>query len=275
MKVIHTGDWHVTDGPGLKSTLNCLEEICDFVEKSRIDLVLVGGDMAGITVPHKATIAERLAIARILKRFAACAPVLVLYGNHDYDKDLDIYGMLKEDHPIKVLYGSGIVYDPAWSVAYCSYPTEASLTYGGRVMKEKGNAALAAEIGSLDAELRIRNKAVLPRILFGHFNVRGSIASGGEVMSAREIEADVATLQATEFDYVALSHIHKAQNFGSRIHYAGSPSRTKADEQEEKGANVVTIEAGKPPLIERIVTHPTPIVNVRLSYVGAGQYEPQ
>jgi DNA repair exonuclease SbcCD nuclease subunit len=49
------------------------------------------------------TIEDRNALAGRLARMAACAPVVLCYGNHDLPGDLDVFAKLKSKYPIAVV----------------------------------------------------------------------------------------------------------------------------------------------------------------------------
>lgn len=83
-----------------------------------------------------------------------------------------------------------------------------------------------------------------PHILMAHITVSGSEASTGQVLLGGEIQVSVADLELAKADYIALGHIHKAQqsSLPPHIHYAGSPYHQNFGELEPKGFKIVTFD---------------------------------
>jgi hypothetical protein len=85
MRIVHTSDWHagrVWKGRDrLPELQNILEHLADFVERERIDLLLMTGDVYESAAPSPE--AER-AVTTFFKRIGiAGVPAVVIAGNHD------------------------------------------------------------------------------------------------------------------------------------------------------------------------------------------------
>src|SRR3989304_9683101 len=102
---------------------------------------------------------------------------------------------------------------------------------------------LNAQVESLDPSL--------PALLAGHLSHSGAVpGSEKTMMVGRDYVLLQSNLASPVFDYVALGHIHKRQESGSRVPivYAGSLQTIDfGDEGQEKGFYVIQIEgtAGK------------------------------
>jgi DNA repair protein SbcD/Mre11 len=253
MRAIHTGDWHLTDGPRFADTMACLDFLVAHGIEGHTNLWLVGGDLTGTTVPHVATIAERLGIARILQAMAAHAPVVLVYGNHDYPGDLDIYGRLRAAHPINVVARPQTV-EVAGARVWClPYPSKrwfvGAGTAGALVAQkaglEEGLRAILADWRRTIGDARAQG---LPTLALLHVHIGGAAVGGGEViLIGQEVELAPHDLRELGADHVALAHIHRAQQIADTAWYAGSPSAQNHGEWlDVKGFLVVDIEAGRP-----------------------------
>jgi DNA repair exonuclease SbcCD nuclease subunit len=64
------------------------------------NLVLLGGDLTGFRVPHRATPKERNVLLDLVVRLGEVAPVVAVRGNHDYPGDFDFFNHLRAAHEI-------------------------------------------------------------------------------------------------------------------------------------------------------------------------------
>jgi exonuclease SbcD len=80
-------------------------------------------------------------------------------------------------------------------------------------------------------------------VVVGHLMVAGSEVSSGQTIMGTTVELSPADLMDLGASYVALGHVHKAQEwFGGRVAYSGSPHRCNYGEPEAKGWRLVTLE---------------------------------
>jgi len=267
MRLLHTGDLHLTEGPRFEDSLRVLEALVEDGIEQRVQLWLIGGDLTGTTVPHKATPAERNALAAIFQAMGATAPVVIIAGNHDYPGDLEIYGRLESRNPIVVfdrpnVLGLGVLGGAVYALPY---PTKRWLLAGADVQGIEAQNALSADglrAILLDWRQRVAAEPSVPHILLSHINIGGSHVAGGEVMIGREIELSPHDLDELGMDYAALSHIHLHQQMASRAWYAGSPDAHNFGESDQKGWLVVDVDHGKDPIIHRRVSPARAFVTV-------------
>src|SRR5262245_28791441 len=104
MRILHTSDWHagrVWKGQDrLPELQDILEHLGDFIEREKIDLVLMTGDVFESASPSPE--AERT-VTRFFKRIGKHVPSVVIAGNHDSPARLEAWGLLAELVGVHVL----------------------------------------------------------------------------------------------------------------------------------------------------------------------------
>jgi DNA repair exonuclease SbcCD nuclease subunit len=81
------------------------------------------------------------------------------------------------------------------------------------------------------------------KLFFGHFGVAGARVSSGQPLVGRCAEYPLDPLRSLKAQYVGLSHVHLRQQLAPRVWYFGSLSRCDYSEVEDKGYNLVTLNA--------------------------------
>jgi exonuclease SbcD len=111
----------------------------------------------------------------------------------------------------------------------------------------------------------------VPTVLAGHVTLQGAELSGSErtTLIASEPKFTVGQLAVPPLDYVALGHIHRAQNRNPEGHppvvYAGSIERVTFGERDgEKGFYLVTIDAESPTQTTFVETPARPFVALQV-----------
>lgn len=257
MRIAHLSDLHLTEGPRLADQEAVLTFIRERLAGQRPDLVLITGDINGRTVPHRSTPAERAVFFPFVRALTRLAPVVVLYGNHDYEGDLETLETVGQRYSVRVVsraerFPVNTVAGPAW--LYClPYPTKRWLLAGGDA--PRGLAEQQAEVEArLSALLQTWGHAIraeraapieggpgVPHLLLAHVQVGGSLTSGGEVLAGQEIELSAAQLGELPIDYGALGHLHLRQSPAHRCYYAGSTWRNDFGEVDAKGYQLITL----------------------------------
>lgn len=260
--IAHLTDLHLTDAPGgvLEEQARDLDRVVDQILAAKPDLVTLTGDLWGRTVPHRPTWPERSVLERALVRLAQACPVEVLGGNHDHAPSVALLANLGGVFPIMVREkaGSTQVHTPAGPVwlYWLAYPTRSWLLAGQR--PQGVQAATEAVERSLAGLLtawgrkshRRRSKAPeIPQLFMGHFQVRGSMLSGGEVLQTGEVEIGRDALALLDVDYGALGHVHERQEVAPGWWYAGDPWCVDYGERGDKGWNLVELVAGEQPRV--------------------------
>src|SRR5262252_924834 len=102
MKLLHTSDLHITEGPRFADQAKVLQAIVQSAAAGQVDASLICGDLCGIPVPHTATVTERALLAGFFQALAELGPVVIVRGNHDDLDDIQLYRRLAGRYPILV-----------------------------------------------------------------------------------------------------------------------------------------------------------------------------
>ena len=260
LRLGHTGDLHLTDGPRFDDTLACLYAVADDGRAQGVQLWAVPGDLAGTTVPHRQTTRERNALDDWIRTLAETAPVVVIYGNHDAPGDLDRIGKLEGRHAIHLVDRPAVLTVAGARVFCLPYPhkrdwlaTTTAADIDGQHREVEGG--LRALLDGWATDVAAARVAGQPTIFLGHVSIGGCAVAGGEVLPpGQEIEVSVGDLTALGCDYSGASHIHLCQEMAPGIWYAGSPARSAFGEEDEKGYLIVDVAPGLPPQVHRRLT---------------------
>lgn len=260
LRLLHSSDYHLTEGQRFDSTLKCLTAMVDDALAQQVGLSLVLGDLSGVTVPHMMTTAERNALGPLFQRLASVGPVIILQGNHDLfaggGSDLDEFALLEATHAVHVVSEPRMILIPDRALVLAfPYPHKREWLGETKGSIEEQLAAIQEKIAALLVgwkEHADRARAVgLPVVLAAHATFAGALVAGGEVMPAgQEVELQVAVLEAMA-DYAAGGHIHLCQEMGPKTWYCGSPDRSNFGETDPKGWLIVDVEPGEPPKVYR------------------------
>ncbi len=248
MKFLHLADLHLGKRYNELSLIDdqkyILGEILKTVEKERPDGVILAGDIYDKSVPS----AEAVELLNwFLNGLAALkTQVFIVSGNHD--------------SPERVAFGesfmgqSGVHISPVFDgkikrvtltdnfgevhVYLLPFikPATVRRFFEGETV-DSYTAAVKAALSTVTLDNKARN------ILVAHQFVTGSQSSGSEEFNVGDIgnvDADVFD----GFDYVALGHVHGAQNVaGGRVRYSGTPLVYSLSEaKSQKSATVVELK---------------------------------
>ena len=247
MKFLHLSDLHLGKRVNEFSMLddqNCiLKEILAVADREKPDGVFIAGDIYDKSVPSAEATAlfDEFLVAlsgRGIKTF-------VIYGNHD-SAERTAFGS-------RLMTGSGVYSSPVWNggvspVILSDKNGETAIymlpflkpahvkRYFEDAQTDGYTDALRTVIDSLDIDTSRRN------ILITHQFITGAERTESEEISvggSENVDAGIFSV----FDYVALGHIHRPQNFsGGRIRYCGSPLKYSFSEvKDEKSVTVVDL----------------------------------
>ena len=220
MKILHTADWHldaplVGHGPAMRQALEAIPgQIFEICRKERCDLVLLAGDLFdGAYSPH-----TYQSLYDVLK--AMEVPVFITPGNHDYC-DLSSPWM-------KELWPENVHIFKTSRMESVAIPELDLRVYG------------AGFVGMDCAPLLQNFRRECPE------KYAIGILHGDPTQAASPYNPITkAQVQASNLDYLALGHIHKADSFtaGKTLcAWPGCPMGRGYDEPGEKGVYVVTLE---------------------------------
>lgn len=249
MKFFHVADLHLGkrygEFPLTEDQRYVLGQILDYADEERPQAVLIAGDIYDKPVPPTDAVElfdgflNGLA-DRGIKAFA-------ISGNHDSAERLAFASRLLE--------GSGVHISPVFSGKVV--PVTLSDGYGDvniyslpfvkpaavrrffpGVEITDYTSAVRAAIDAMGVDTGARN------VLVAHQFVTGSTGSGSEEL----VVGDAGNVDAAafgKFDYVALGHIHGAQNLcGGKLRYSGAPLKYSLSEKNgEKSVTVAELKA--------------------------------
>ena len=234
MKFIHLSDLHLGKRFHERSLLDeqrsLLEQVLDAVSREQPDAVLLAGDIYDKPVPP----AEAVHLfddflVRLAQR--PCKTFLIA-GNHDSADRLSFAARLiapsgvfmapvydGQIQPVELHDGAGAVC--VWMLPFLK-PAAVRACFPDAVI-ESDTDALHTAIEHLPLNPDVRN------VLVAHQFVTGAQSAGSETIHVGGADNVDAAVFAP-FDYVALGHIHAAQQIGERIRYCGAPMKYSFDE---------------------------------------------
>lgn len=248
MKFLHLADLHLGKRYNELSLIDdqkyVLGKVLEIAAAQKCDGVLIAGDVYDKSVPS----AEAVELFDWFLNGLADLKVqtFIISGNHDSPERL-AFGS-------KFMGAGGVhiapVYDGKLSPVRLSdnfgevniymlpfiKPATVRRFFEGREI-DGYNAAVKAALGAVELDGGARN------ILIAHQFVTGSESAGSEEV----VVGDVGNVDASifnGFDYVALGHVHRAQNFsGGRVRYSGTPLKYSLSEAAES-KSVTVVELG-------------------------------
>ncbi|MFD3517935.1 exonuclease SbcCD subunit D [Streptomyces sp. NPDC058657] len=232
MRLLHTSDWHLGRSFHRVALLDAqaafLDHLVGTVRAHEVDAVLVAGDVYDRAVPPLAAVEL---FDRALHRLAAeDVPTVMISGNHDSARRLGVGAGLIERAGIHLRTDPAgcatpvVLPDAHGDVALYGLPylEPALVREQLGAAKARHEDVLAAAMDQVRADLAQRPAGTRSVVLAHAF-----VAGGEPSDSERDITVGgVAAVPAGVFhgvDYVALGHLHGAQQVTERIRYSGSP----------------------------------------------------
>ena len=250
MKLIHLSDLHIGKRVNEVSMIEDQEyillQILRIIDEEHPDAVMICGDVYDKTVPsaEAVTLFDDF-LCRLAKREI---PVLIISGNHDSPERLAFGNRLLERTGIHIssVYGgkteSITLSDDHgqvdfWLLPFIKpahvkrfYPDEAIESY---------TDALRVAVAQMGIDTAKRN------VLLTHQFVTGAVPCESEDIVSVGGSDNVDASVFDGFDYVALGHLHGAQNIGSsRIRYCGTPLKYSFSEADHH-KSVTVVKLGK------------------------------
>src|SRR3954469_2272318 len=289
MRILHTSDWHV--GKVLKGRnrheehIRVLAQVVEICQAERPDLVIVAGDLYDTAAPPADSTRVVTRALSALKRTGA--QVVAIGGNHDNGPALDALRPWAEAAGI-ILRGSvdknpdelrisGTTQDgERWqliAVPFLSqrYAIRASEMY--ELSAAEANQTYADHIARLIEKLSepFAEPGVI-NLLTAHLTIVGASAGGGE-REAHTIMgyAVPATVFPRNAHYVALGHLHRAQQVIAPCptRYSGSPLAVDFGEEENiSSVAIVDVATDKAARVRDV-----PISSARPLRTGRGSAE--
>ena len=286
MLIVHSSDWHagrlwkaIDRLPELEAVL---EYLGDFIERERVDLLLMSGDVFDSRGPSAA--AERTVFQFFRRVGKAGTKTAVIAGNHDDPLRLEAWGTLAELVDVTTVARprpanrGGVIEFQARSgeravIAAVPFAKSSDLVSATEMADDDTTAhqRYAEGLQRIVELLTARFRSDSVNVLMAHTHVDGARLAGSErqVHLGEEWAATAQSLPSTAH-YVALGHIHRPQRIEaapSPTYYAGSPLQLDFGEVgEEKSFVVVRAEPRQPARIERVpYAGGKPLAEVRMT----------
>ncbi len=242
--------------------LNALDAIVDTAIQRRVDLVLFAGDVYKDRTP--APTFQREWGKRIMRLSQAGIPTLLLVGNHDLSPAAGRAHTLQEFETLQVPHVRVIskpsLLTPADLEGLPLQIIAIPWVYRSGLMAalQLNSAGDVSILEELESRLTGLIKGwinqvdpALPTVLAAHASVQGArYGNERSVMLGADLVLPGSLVNDPAFDYVALGHIHKAQNLGldsnHPVVYPGSIERVDFGEAgDEKCFVIARLERGK------------------------------
>ncbi len=246
MKLIHLSDLHIGKRVNEYSMIEdqeyILAEILNIVDEEAPNGVLIAGDVYDKAVPTAEAVG--LLDGFLTSLAERKIPVFIISGNHDSPERMafgsrlmeksgifisGVYDGKVEPYPLSDEYGTVNIY-----LLPFVKPAHVRRFYEEDIASYTDALGIAVEKMNIDTDER--------NVLITHQFVTGAERSESEELSvggSDNVDASVFS----DFDYVALGHIHKPQSMdGDRIRYSGSPLKYSFSEaNDHKSVTVVEL----------------------------------
>ncbi len=253
MRFLHTSDWHLGRSfhrEGLISAQAAfVDHLLDVVERERVDLVVVAGDVYDRALPQ--VDAVRLADEAFARLAASRARVVLTSGNHDSAQRFGFGSRLMDSAGVHIRTDAAAVDQPVLHEDEHGPVAVYGIPYlDPQLLREPWNlpgrsheAALSEAMRRIRADLA-RRPAGTRSVVMAHAFVAGCAPSDSE----RDISVGgVSMVSSSVFygaDYVALGHLHGSHVLGDAVRYSGSPLAYSFSEADHhKGSWLVDLDA--------------------------------
>ena len=241
--------------------LKSLDRIVDTAIEEKVDLVIFAGDAYKDRSP--APTFQREWGKRMIRLSLAGIPTILLVGNHDLSPALGRANALQEFDTLQVPH--------IWTISQPTFLKPADLeglpvqvmaipwVSRSRLISSLGLSASQTDLAYQEIESRLETLVntwldqvdpALPVVLTAHASIEGAkYGSERSVMLGADVTLAGRLVRNPRIDYVALGHIHKAQNLNENAHppviYPGSIERVDFGEaRDEKFFVVAEVNRG-------------------------------
>jgi exonuclease SbcD len=266
--------------------LKSLDTIVDTAIKEKVDLVLFAGDAYKDRNP--APTFQREWGKRIMRLSRADIPTLLLVGNHDTSpalgrahtldpfETLEVPNVRVLDRP--ALLKPGDLWDLPLQVIALPWISRSGLIASqGLSSVDPGEVSQAIEerLTQIVHDYLDQADPQLPMVLTAHASVQGAVYGGERtVMLGGDLVLPGSLVRDPRLDYVALGHIHKAQNLNEQaqppVVYPGSIERVDFGEAaDDKFFVMARVERGHTEVDWRKLTGVRPFIDRHLRLKSA------
>lgn len=235
---IHVDERRLTGPTGHQALLDrTVEQIRDL----GCDLVLVGGDLAGTQVPHRATPRERNALVRFFMDLAAFAPVVICRGNHDSLGDYAFLQHLAATFPIFYVEEAPELIDTGnAAVLVLPWLDRGRVAGEGQDYGDAVRAIYGAALDDVKDDLREAKAAGKPALLLLHAAIPDAVIRPGQpvvptadpVIGLHDLLGESSGVEAV---FVGHYHLHQPLQGPVPAWYGGSLFVNDYGENPDKG----------------------------------------
>ncbi|GAB3647038.1 metallophosphoesterase family protein [Glycomyces tarimensis] len=283
MRILHTSDWHVGVTLKGRSRLDeqrtVFKQIVDIAREERPDVVIVAGDLYDTASPSSA--AQKVLTGTLSALRTTGAEVVAISGNHDNGPGLEA---LREWAAAAGIHLRGRIGKAAdhlvtgetedgerWRLAALPFVSQRYAVRAAELFELSAadtESAYADHLRRMVAALSQNFTADEVDLICGHLTVVGGKVGGGE----REVHtvADYAVPAAifpSSTNYVALGHLHKAQQIQGPcpIRYSGGPLAVDFGEEDHSpSVTIVDVTADTPARVRQVaLTEAVPLKTLR------------
>lgn len=240
----------------LADVLRVLDELVEYALGNGIDVVVFCGDAYKTRDPSQT---QQRELAKRIKRLSdAGVPIVMVVGNHDLPNApgranaLEIFQTLSvrnvyvaakpEIHRIETRNGLIQIATLPWLRKSGLLAREDSRSLTIEQITARMQDALTAKVAQMAGEVEVS----IPAVLAAHVSVASARLGSERTMAlGREPTMLASNLAVSPFDYIALGHIHRAQQFPCvpPMAYSGSLERVDfGEEGDDKGFYVAELD---------------------------------
>jgi exonuclease SbcD len=272
--------------------LKSLDTIVDTAIQEKVDLVLFAGDAYKDRNP--APTFQREWGKRIMRLSRAGIPTLLLVGNHDTSPalgrahTLDPFDTLEVPNVRVIDTPMFLRPEDLWGlplqVIALPWVSRSGLIASLEMTSaepEKVNEAVEERLAAIVTNFMNEVDLQLPIVLTAHASVQGAVYGGERsVMLGGDLILPGSLVKDPRLDYVALGHIHKAQDLNENAHppviYPGSIERVDFGEAgDDKYFVIAHVECGHTEVEWRKLTHIRPFIDRHLRLKNQEDVTPQ
>ena len=253
MRILHTSDWHLGRSFHREGMLGhqgaYVDHLLEVVERERVDLVVVAGDVYDRALPQ--VDAVRLADEALARLAASRAQVVLTSGNHDSAQRLGFSSRLIDAAGVFIRTDAASVGTPvllgddhgAVAVYGIPYLDPDAVREPWSLPARSHEAALDEAMRRVRGDLATRPQGTRSVVL-AHAFVAGAQPSESERDISVGGVSRVPTSTFDGVDYAALGHLHGAHTLADRVRYSGSPLAYSFSEADQvKGSWLVDLDA--------------------------------
>ena len=270
MKFAHISDLHlgkrIHQFSMMEEQKYILEKIESIVKEEKVDGILIAGDVYDKIYPSAEAVA--LFDSFLVHLAKEEVQVFVISGNHDSPERIAFLGELTKKAGVYLsqVYDGQVeeieIEDEFGKVCIHLLPFIKPVHVRHFFEEEtiqNYTDAMSVIVKNMNLNIEDRN------VLVAHQFVTGARRSDSEEISVGGLD-NVEAAVFDDFDYVALGHIHRAQNMGSgKVRYSGTPLKYSFSEwQDEKTVTIVELkEKGNVEIKEISLTPQHDMVKIR------------